>query len=100
MIVSITIPQPIGYPQGHPGLRDQAGDEQLPEELLIGMLRAKTTGKGTPYIADQVCMLCHHLSDSPVVTILIANEEVKLQNFRPAAGTKPGRAKWWDAWVR
>ena len=29
MIVSITIPQPIGYPQGHPGLRDQAGDEQL-----------------------------------------------------------------------
>ena len=78
----------------------EASADYNPEELLIGMLRAKTTGKGTPYIADQVCMLCHHLSDSPVVTILIANEEVKLQNFRPAAGTKPGRAKWWDAWVR
>jgi hypothetical protein len=71
-----------------------------PEDLLIGMLRAKTRGKGTPYIADQVCLLRDHHSDSPMVAISIGNEDVVFQSFRPAAGTKLGRAKWWDEWVR
>ena len=71
-----------------------------PEDLLIGMLRAKTRGKGTPYIADQVCLLRDHLSDSPMVAISTGNEAVDFRNFRPAAGTKLGRAKWWDEWVR
>ena len=64
------------------------------------MLRAKTRGKGTPYITDQVCLLGHHLSDRPMVRISISGEVVEFQNFRPATGTKAGHAKWWDEWVR
>ena len=43
---------------------EQTADRD-PGDLLIGMLRAKTRGKGTPYISDQVCLLRHHLSDRP-----------------------------------
>ena len=71
-----------------------------PGDLLIGMLRAKTRGKGTPYISDQVCLLRHHLSDSPMVGIFIGGEDMGFRNFRPATGTKAGHAKWWDEWVR
>ena len=71
-----------------------------PKDMLIGMLRARTRGKGTPYIADQVCLLRDYLSDRPLVAMSIGNDDVVLQNFRPAAGTKLGRAKWWDEWVR
>jgi hypothetical protein len=78
---------------------EQAADRD-PGDLLIGMLRAKTRGKGTPYIADQVCLLGHHLSDRPVVRISIGGEALEFQNFRPATGTKAGHAKWWDEWVR
>jgi hypothetical protein len=78
---------------------EQSADRD-PEDLLIGMLRAKTKGKGTPYIPDQLCLLRHHLSDRPVVGISICGEVLEFHNFRPAAGTKAGRAKWWDEWVR
>ena len=78
---------------------EQAADLD-PGDLLIGMLRAKTRGKGTPYISDQVCLLGDHLSDRPVVRILIGGEVLEFQNFRPATGTKAGHAKWWDEWVR
>jgi hypothetical protein len=78
----------------------EEGADRDPEDLLIGMLRAKTRGKGTPYITDQVCLLRYHLSDRPVVGLSIGRESVEFQNFRPAAGTKAGRAKWWDEWVR
>jgi hypothetical protein len=75
-------------------------EDRDPEDLLVGMLRAKTRGKGTPYIADQFCVLRHHLTEYPVVGVSIGGESVTLQRFRPAAGTKQGRAKWWDEWVR
>jgi hypothetical protein len=75
-------------------------EDRDPEDLLVGMLRAKTRGKGTPYIADQFCVLRHHLTEFPVVGVSIGGESVTLQRFRPAAGTKQGRAKWWDEWVR
>ena len=71
-----------------------------PDDLLVGMLRAKTRGKGTPYIADQFCVLRHHLTQFPAVGVSIGGEIVKFEKFRPAAGTKEGRAKWWDEWVR
>lgn len=78
---------------------EQTADRD-PGDLLIGMLRAKTRGKGTPYISDQVCLLGRHLSDRPVVRTLIGGEVLEFQNFRPATGTKAGHAKWWDEWVR
>jgi uncharacterized coiled-coil protein SlyX len=78
---------------------EQTADRD-PGDLLIGMLRAKTKGKGTPYISDQVCLLGHHLSDRPVVRISIGGEDVEFQNLRPATGRKAGHAKWWDEWVR
>ncbi len=78
---------------------EQTADRD-PGDLLIGMLRAKTRGKGTPYISDQVCLLRHHLSDEPMVGIFIDGEVMEFQNFRPATGTKAGHAKWWDEWVR
>jgi hypothetical protein len=70
------------------------------DDMLVGMLRAKTRNRGTPYIADQFCVLLHYLTNSPEVGISIGGESVTLQKFRPAAGTKQGRAKWWDEWVR
>jgi hypothetical protein len=78
----------------------QASADHDPDDLLIGMLRAKTRRKGRPYIADQVCLLLDHLSDRPMVGISIGDEDVEFRNFRPAAGTKRGRAKLWDEWVR
>jgi hypothetical protein len=78
----------------------EANEDRDPEDVLVGMLRAKTRGKGTPYIADQFCVLRYHLTDSPIVGISIGGDTVVLQRFRPAAGTKQGKAKWWDEWVR
>jgi hypothetical protein len=70
------------------------------EGLLVGMLQGRTRGKGTPYIADQFCVLENHLIDNPQVFVSIADENIKISNFRPAAGTKQGHAKWWGEWTR
>ena len=40
-----------------------SGLDRDPEDMLVGMLRAKTRGKGTPYIADQFCVLLYHLTE-------------------------------------
>jgi hypothetical protein len=89
----------VDVPDETKAYAEQAADRD-PGDLLIGMLRAKTRGKGTPYITDQVCLLGHHLSDRPMVRISISGEVVEFQNLRPATGTKAGHAKWWDEWVR
>jgi hypothetical protein len=86
-------------PNGTKEFAEQYKDRD-PEDTLVGMLRAKTRGKGTPYVADQFCVLLYHLTESPVVGISIGGETVTFQKFRAAAGTKEGRAKWWDEWVR
>jgi hypothetical protein len=65
------------------------------EAVLVGMLRAKTRGKGTPYIRDQFCVLMEHLNDQPKVVVSLAGEEIVIDKFRPAAGVKAGHAKWW-----
>jgi hypothetical protein len=70
------------------------------EAIMAGMLRAKTRGKGTPYIRDQLCILGGHLDDTPEVVLSLAGEEIAIDKFRPAAGTKPGHAKWWGEWSR
>jgi hypothetical protein len=70
------------------------------EDLLVGMLQARTRGKGTPYIADQFCVLKNHLIDNPQVFVSIADKDIEISNFRPAAGTKQGHAKWWGEWIR
>jgi hypothetical protein len=90
---------PGDVPDATKAYAEQAASRD-PGDLLIGMLRAKTRRKGTPYISDQVCLLGHHLSDRPIVRISISGEDVEFQNFRPATGTKAGHAKWWDEWVR
>ena len=70
------------------------------EAVLVGMLRAKTRGKGTPYIRDQFCVLMEHLGDQPHVVVSLAGEEIVIDKFRPAAGVKAGHAKWWGEWSR
>lgn len=70
------------------------------EDVLAGMLRAKTKRKGTPYIADQFCILRDYLTDAPQVIVSIGGDDVGISNFRPAAGSKAGHAKWWGEWVR
>jgi hypothetical protein len=69
-------------------------------DLLVGMLQAKTRSRGTPYIADQLCVLQHHLHGDPQVFVSIADESIGISNFQPAAGTKDGHAKWWGDWTR
>jgi hypothetical protein len=46
------------------------------EEVLIGMLRAKTKRRGTPYIRDQFCVLHDHWTDSPTVMVSICGEYI------------------------
>jgi hypothetical protein len=75
-----------------------ADDDQ--ENMLIGMLRARTKGKGTPYIRDQLCLLRDYLSNTPQVIVSVGSENVGISNFRPAAGTRLGHAKWWGEWTR
>jgi len=70
------------------------------EGLLVGMLRAKTRGKGTPYIRDQFCVLGEHLSDASQVVVSLGDDEIAIEKFRPAAGAKAGHAKWWGEWSR
>ena len=70
------------------------------EDFLVGMLQATTRGKGTPYIVDQFCVLQNHLVGDPQVVISIGGQEIRISNFRPAAGTKKGHAKWWGEWAR
>jgi hypothetical protein len=81
------------------GVAEQFASEDG-EDLLVGMLQARTRGKGTPYIADQLCVLQNHLIDDPQVFVSIADENIKISNFRPAAGSKQGHAKWWGEWAR
>jgi hypothetical protein len=69
------------------------------DDLLIGMLQAKTRRQGTPYIVDQLCVLRHHLMGDPLVFVSIADQPIRIGNFRPAAGTKEGHAKWWSEWT-
>ena len=69
-------------------------------DVLVGMLRAKTRGKGTPYIRNQLCILSGHLDDAPQVIVLLGGEEIRIKSFRPAAGMKAGHAKWWGEWSR
>ena len=78
---------------------EQFADEDS-QDFLVGMLQAKTRGKGTPYITDQLCVLRHHLNNDPQVCVSIAGEHIRISNFRPAAGTKDGHAKWWGEWTR
>lgn len=70
------------------------------EKVLVGMLRAKTRRKGTPYIRDQFCVLHDHWIDSPTVMVSICGEYIEVSHFRPGAGTKEGHAKWWGEWSR
>jgi hypothetical protein len=70
------------------------------QDVLVGMLRAKTRGKGTPYIRDQFCVLHNHWTDSPTVMVSIGGEYIEVDHFRFAAGTKEGHAKWWGEWSR
>jgi hypothetical protein len=86
-------------PAGTKQLAERFANEDS-EGFLVGMLQARTRGKGTPYIADQLCVLMHHLNDDPQVLISVADETIKIGNFRPAAGTKNGHAKWWGEWTR
>jgi len=66
--------------------------------ILAGMLRAKTRGKGTPYIRDQFCILSDYLDNEPRVLVSLGGEEIWIKSFRPAAGMKAGHAKWWGEW--
>jgi hypothetical protein len=70
------------------------------DEALIGTLRAKTKGKGTPYIRDQFCVLHGHWTDTPTVMVSICGEYIEVSHLRPGAGTKAGHAKWWGEWSR
>jgi len=70
------------------------------EAIMAGMLRAKTRGKGTPYIRDQFCILGGHLDDAPEVVLSLGGEDIEINKFRPAAGVKAGHAKWWGEWSR
>jgi hypothetical protein len=70
------------------------------ENLLVGMLQAKTRRNGTPYIADQLCVLKDHLTDDPRLFVSIAEKLIQIDNFRPAAGIKQGHAKWWAEWTQ
>jgi hypothetical protein len=79
------------------GLADLAADKDN-DVGLFGMLQAKTFRKGTPYIRDQICYLQDYLTDDPEVVIAIGKDMIKITKFRPAAGTKEGRAKWWAEW--
>ena len=54
------------------------------------MLRAKTRGKGTPYIRDQFCLLRHHLSDAPWSEYSIGGEEIVIPEV-PTCGWGEGR---------
>jgi hypothetical protein len=51
------------------------------DEALIGMLRAKTRGKGTPYVRDQFCILHDHGKDTPEVIISIGGEYIEVSHF-------------------
>jgi hypothetical protein len=86
-------------PAGTQEFADRFASEDS-EDFLVGMLQARTRGKGTPYIVDQFCVLQNHLIGDPQVVISIGGQEIRINNFRPAAGTKQGHAKWWGEWTR
>jgi hypothetical protein len=76
-------------------LDELANAIQHNDDVLAGMLRGKTYKKGAPYITTQFCVLAGHLDGNPMVHVMADEQLIEFDGFRPGAGTKAGRAKWY-----
>ena len=65
---------------------------------LIGMVRGKPVGGGTPLSPNQVAVLWGYLNDKPHVVLLIDGEPIPFpkSEFRPSRGG----SKWFASWER
>jgi len=65
---------------------------------FCGMNRARTTGKGTPYIPTEF-VYGLLLDSDPYIGIGIGDKGYRIENFRPGKGDKIGHAMWYGVHV-
>jgi hypothetical protein len=68
------------------------------DTVLLGMLQVATKGHGSPYLADQFCLLRGHQIGAPQVAIVIGEDLLQLDTYRSAKGVKAGHAIWYLDW--
>jgi hypothetical protein len=75
-------------------------------DVVLGMLREKTTGKGTPYITDQVAFMAGHavydgvIPPDMVIRLLLGDDVIYFDEFRLAKGDHPDSAMYYTQWRR
>jgi hypothetical protein len=73
-------------------------------DVVFGMLREKTTGKGTPYITDQVAFMAGHaiydgvIPPDMAVRLLLGDDTIYFDEFRLAKGDNPNSAMYYTQW--
>lgn len=70
------------------------------DNMLMGMLRKKTGGSGTPYAPNQFCMINHHgdISVQPELVFYVNEQPFIVEGWKPGAGKKANASKWFGSW--
>jgi len=91
--VLTTVDAPASY-------RDFAND--MSPGMLGGVVRHKAIVAGRPYKADQIAFISgHEISmEEVVVVLLVADQQIRFDNFGLAGGESKTSAKWFSRWTK